>query len=137
MAMSFKINILSFTLFLYFLISLYYVQSHSPQLFFKGSKEAFTIQLIHRDSVKSPLFDNTTTHLQRIRNSVLRSKERIKYLSHKIASTINDDIELHLRNGRSEYIIQYSLGAPMFTTYGHMDTGNCFLCFLVKFKFSL
>ena len=125
MMTSFETYLLSFTIF--FLISSPYVKSLIPHL--KAIKESFTIDILHRDSMKSPLFDSKKTHFQRTYDALLRSEKRVKYLFHKNTSTINIDLTL-LQYGTGEYIMQFSLGHPMYTTYGFINTGNCFLDFV-------
>ena len=125
MAISFKTYFLSFTIFC--LNSSPCVKSLISHL--KLSKQSFTIDIIHRDSMKSPLFDSTKTHFQRTHDALLRSKERAKHLFHKNASVIDVDISV-TSHGLGEYIMQYSLGHPMHTTYGFIDPGNWFLYFL-------
>ena len=124
MVISFETYLLSFTI---FLLSSPCVKSFIPHL--KASNESFTIDIIHRDSIKSPLFDSTKTHFQRTHDALHRSEERVKYLFHKNASTINLDL-IVLGHHHGEYIMQYSLGNPSYITYGLIDTGNCFLYFL-------
>ncbi|XP_054816907.1 aspartic proteinase CDR1-like [Prosopis cineraria] len=92
----------------------------------KSKKDSFVIEIIHRDSPKSPLFDNTTTHFQRFYNALLRSEQRMNYLFPNKTSTINNYDPRPTLFGRpgGEYVMQYSLGRPMFETYGIIDTGS-------------
>ncbi|XP_054816910.1 aspartic proteinase CDR1-like [Prosopis cineraria] len=93
----------------------------------KAIKESFVIDIIHRDSPKSPLFDNTTTHFQRIHNALLRSDQRMNYLFPNKDNAINNydpRPTLFGQPGAGEYVMQYALGHPMFRTYGIIDTGS-------------
>jgi len=81
----------------------------------------FSIELIHRDSLKSPLYKPTQNKYQYFVNAARRSINRANHfykdsLANTPQSTIIPD------NG--EYLMTYSVGTPPFKLYGIVDTGS-------------
>ncbi|KAK7343141.1 hypothetical protein VNO80_26104 [Phaseolus coccineus] len=85
--------------------------------FSEALKGGFSVEIIHRDSSKSPLHRPTETQFQRVANAVRRSMNRPHHFnrsSPKVNVTQND----------GEYLISYSVGTPPFKVYGIADTGS-------------
>lgn len=93
----------------------------------------FSVNLIHRDSPKSPLHDMTilTDPFQHVNNAIQRSQQRYKQL----AST-------KLIPAGGEYLMKISYGTPPFESFAIVDTGSflvwiqclpCINCFHEKY----
>ncbi|CAL5199729.1 unnamed protein product [Lathyrus oleraceus] len=83
----------------------------------------FSVELIHRDSVKSPFYDPTQTKLQQLLNDVGRSINRANYIKKVLSSNINK-YESSLIYDNGVYMMSYSVGTPPFKVYGFIDTGS-------------
>ncbi|CAK8535612.1 unnamed protein product [Lathyrus sativus] len=100
-----------------FCLSFLIVISHSI-------RNGFSIELIHRDSFRSPFYNPTQTEFQRIFNEVQRSINRANYINREFAPTKNK-LELSLTYDiAGEYLMTYSVGTPPFKVYGSLDTGS-------------
>ncbi|WVZ03658.1 hypothetical protein V8G54_024464 [Vigna mungo] len=99
-----------------FLIVFVFLQHIS---FSKALKSSFRVEMIHRDSPKSPFYRPTETHFQRVENAILRSIHRANYFkldSHDVESTITPAL--------GEYLLNYSVGTPPVQILGIVDTGS-------------
>ncbi|KAK2407378.1 aspartic proteinase CDR1 [Trifolium repens] len=77
----------------------------------------FSVELIHRDSPKSPLYQPTLNKYQRVANALRRSINQFNnHLTNTPKSTV---IPNH-----GEFLMEYSVGTPPFKTYGVVDTGS-------------
>ncbi|CAK8535596.1 unnamed protein product [Lathyrus sativus] len=82
-----------------------------------------SVELIHRDSFKSPLYNPTQTKLQRNFNFVQRSINRADYFFKELSSTKNK-LESYMPSDNGEYLMSYSVGTPPFKVYEILDTGS-------------
>jgi hypothetical protein len=82
-----------------------------------------SVELIHRDSFKSPLHDPTKTKFQRVFNAMHRSINRANYLNQELSPTKNKFVST-LTYDDGEYLMSYSVGTPPFKVYGLIDTGS-------------
>jgi hypothetical protein len=80
------------------------------------SLNGFSVELIHRDSSKSPIYHPTETKFQRVYNAVHRSINRAKQFSLNTSITVTQY--------SVEYFISYSVGSPPIKAYGIIDTGS-------------
>lgn len=78
----------------------------------------FTVELIHRDSPNSPLFNPSETHYHRLTNALRRS------ISRHAAAPAADVAEAPMYNNRGEYLMKLSLGTPPFPIMAIADTGS-------------
>ncbi|CAK8561065.1 unnamed protein product [Lathyrus sativus] len=79
----------------------------------------FSVELIHRDSLNSPLYQPTQNKYQHVVNAIQRSINHLSYINslpNIPRSTVIPDL--------GEYIITYSLGTPPVKIYGIIDTGS-------------
>ncbi|KAL5062258.1 hypothetical protein RYX36_023995 [Vicia faba] len=79
----------------------------------------FSVELIHRDSSNSPLYEPTQNKYKCVVNAIRRSMNYLSYknsLTNIPKSTIIPDF--------GEYIMTYSLGTPPVKIYGIVDTGS-------------
>ncbi|ESW05779.1 hypothetical protein PHAVU_011G208900 [Phaseolus vulgaris] len=86
--------------------------------FSEALKGGFSVEIIHRDSSKSPLHRPTETQFQRVANAVRRSMNRPHHFNRSSSPKLN----VTLNDG--EYLISYSVGTPPFKVYGIADTGS-------------
>ncbi|XP_027910310.1 aspartic proteinase CDR1-like [Vigna unguiculata] len=86
--------------------------------FSESLKSGFSVELIHRDSPKSPFYRPTETHFQRVQNAVLRSIHRANY------SRLDHDVETTVTPSTGDFLMKYSVGTPPFQIFGVVDTGS-------------
>ncbi|XP_058777062.1 aspartic proteinase CDR1-like [Vicia villosa] len=106
----------SLFIFIFICVSCLVVISHAIN-------NGFSVELIHRDSFKSPLYNPSQTKFERNFNVVHRSINRANYLYKKLSSTKNK-LESYLPHDNGEYLMSYSVGTPPFRVYGILDTGS-------------
>ncbi|KAL1219147.1 Aspartic proteinase CDR1 [Cardamine amara subsp. amara] len=87
-----------------------------------NTKLAFTVELIHRDSPRSPLFKPNETPSQRLKNAIHRSVNRVNHFEAKDASLNSPQTEITSTVG--EYLMNVSLGTPPFSIMAIADTGS-------------
>ncbi|KAK2371647.1 aspartic proteinase CDR1 [Trifolium repens] len=110
----------SFFTFILFCLSCLTTLSHALN-------NSFSVELIHRDSFKSPLYHPTETKFQRIFNAVHRSINRANHFSKKISSCNNNYVSTLTPDIVGDYLMSYSIGTPPFKVYGSFDTGSDFV----------
>ncbi|CAL5199723.1 unnamed protein product [Lathyrus oleraceus] len=88
-----------------------------------GINNGFSVELIHRDSFKSPLYNPTQTKFQRSFNVVHRSINRANYFYKKLFFTKNK-LESYMPYDGGEYLMSYSIGTPSFKVLGIVDTAS-------------
>ncbi|CAJ2655374.1 unnamed protein product [Trifolium pratense] len=96
--------------------SLSFVVSFSHAL-----NNGFSVELIHRDSPKSPLYQPTENKYQRVVNAARRS---IKFANHFYKDSLTNTPKSIVIPGKGEYLMSYSVGTPPFRLYGIVDTGS-------------
>ncbi|KAL6562847.1 hypothetical protein OROHE_005434 [Orobanche hederae] len=98
----------------------------------------FSIDLIHRDSLQSPLREPSLSPPQRRLQAIRRSFDRIRRVNTK-HSPISAKTEI--TNSGGEYLMKYSVGMPPVPALGIIDTGSdliwtqcspCLRCFNQK-----
>jgi hypothetical protein len=99
-----------------FLFSFCFIISFSHAL-----NNGFSVELIHRDSPKSPLYKPIENRYQRVVNAARRSINRANHfykdsLTNTPKSTVIPD--------KGEYLMTYSVGTPPFKVFGIADTGS-------------
>ncbi|CAJ2657418.1 unnamed protein product [Trifolium pratense] len=82
----------------------------------------FSVELIHRDSPKSPLYKPTQNKYEHIINAARRSINRANHLN-KVSLTASTPESTVIPDG-GEYLMTYSVGTPPFKLYGVADTGS-------------
>ncbi|XP_061350079.1 aspartic proteinase CDR1-like [Gastrolobium bilobum] len=88
----------------------------------KALNSGFSVELIHRDSSRSPFYSPTETQFQRVANAVTRSINRANYFKQALFPTNTADSTVQPADG--EYLMSYSLGTPPFQLLGIVDTGS-------------
>ncbi|GMI94251.1 hypothetical protein like AT1G64830 [Hibiscus trionum] len=82
----------------------------------------FSVELIHRDSVKSPFYNPSETASDRITNALRRSFNRLNHFRPNSVSTKAAEAEIIVDAG--EYLMNISLGTPGFDIVAIADTGS-------------
>ncbi|KAK7314198.1 hypothetical protein VNO77_39411 [Canavalia gladiata] len=82
----------------------------------------FSVEIIHRDSSRSPFYDLKETQFHRVVNAVHRSINRANHL--KKPSVSPNTAEAAVTPGDGEYLLSYFVGTPPFQLYGIVDTGS-------------
>ncbi|XP_058745658.1 aspartic proteinase CDR1-like [Vicia villosa] len=83
--------------------------------------KGFSVELIHRDSIKSPLYKPAQNKYQNIVNAARRSIDRV---SRFYENSLNTSPESTIVPDNAEYLMTYSIGTPPFKLYGIADTGS-------------
>ncbi|PNX85683.1 aspartic proteinase cdr1-like protein [Trifolium pratense] len=81
----------------------------------------FSVELIHRDSPKSPFYQATENKYQRIVNAVRRS---INFANHFNKDSLTNTPRSTVIPDKDAYLMTYSVGTPPFKLYGFVDTGS-------------
>ena len=101
----------SFLTLIFFCLSYFIYFSH-------GLSNVFSVELIHRDSSKSPIYHPIKTKFQRVYNVVNRSINRVNHFSKQFSLNTNQPVSTLMPDEDSrEYIISYSVGTPPSKTY--------------------
>ncbi|KAG9145927.1 hypothetical protein Leryth_026237 [Lithospermum erythrorhizon] len=97
----------------------------------RNKDDSFSIDLFHRDSPKSPLYDHTLSYSRRLINCLMRSfQNNLSYSSALIPD-------------HGEYLLRILLGTPPIETWAIADTGSdliwtqckpCIKCFKQKYQ---
>ncbi|XP_042415206.1 probable aspartic protease At2g35615 [Zingiber officinale] len=85
----------------------------------------FDIELVHRDSPKSPLYNSSMTPFDRLQTATLRSVSRASYLAQRITMKTSNDIDVSVRYDDGEFLMEFSMGTPNPQhVWGILDTGS-------------
>ncbi|KAK7343140.1 hypothetical protein VNO80_26103 [Phaseolus coccineus] len=82
----------------------------------------FSVEMIHRDSSKSPFYSSKETPFQRVANAMRRSINRVNHFNQSSVSPNTPKTIVVPDLG--EYLMSYSVGTPPFNVYGILDTGS-------------
>ncbi|KAE9620895.1 hypothetical protein Lal_00018932 [Lupinus albus] len=82
----------------------------------------FSVELIHRDSPKSPFYIPSETHFERVAKAIRRSINQANHFNKPSFSTKN--IESDVLANRGDYLMSYSIGTPPVKILGIADTGS-------------
>ncbi|XP_020240050.1 aspartic proteinase CDR1 [Cajanus cajan] len=88
----------------------------------KAHNNGFSVEIIHRDSISSPLYRATETEFERVVNAVRRSINRANHLGQSLVSP--NTAEATVEGYEGEFLMSYSVGTPPFQLYGIVDTGS-------------
>ncbi|AES76993.1 putative nepenthesin [Medicago truncatula] len=89
--------------------------------FSQAVSNGFSIELIHRDSSKSPFYKPTQNKYQHVVDAVHRSINRVNHSNkNSLASTPESTVISY----EGDYIMSYSVGTPPIKSYGIVDTGS-------------
>ncbi|XP_042446325.1 probable aspartic protease At2g35615 [Zingiber officinale] len=97
--------------------------SFVPSLFSQDT--VFDVELVHRDSPMSPLYNNSMTPFDHLQAAVVRSVNRASYFDKRIDMNTSIDIELGLTYNTGEFLMRFGMGTPnMQSMLGFIDTGS-------------
>ncbi|RDX68097.1 Aspartic proteinase CDR1, partial [Mucuna pruriens] len=82
--------------------------------FLEALNNGFSVEMIHRDSSRSPFYRHTETQFQRVANAMRRSINRANSIT----------AEANVTADQGEYLVSYSVGTPPFQHFGIVDTGS-------------
>ncbi|KAL2939901.1 Aspartic proteinase CDR1 [Bienertia sinuspersici] len=86
-----------------------------------SSTLAITTDLIHRDSILSPLHNPTKTHWERLNAALRRATTRARYLEVSGSRAMARSL---VYPAEGEYLMNISIGSPPVTLIGIADTGS-------------
>ncbi|URD96650.1 Eukaryotic aspartyl protease [Musa troglodytarum] len=92
-----------------------------------AAADGFRVDLIHRDSPRSPLYDPSSTAFDRVRAAAQRSALRpSRFARAGLAASASGDasIEAPLLPDITEYLVEVELGTPKFKVVAIVDTGS-------------
>ncbi|XP_004308644.1 PREDICTED: aspartic proteinase CDR1-like [Fragaria vesca subsp. vesca] len=91
-----------------------------------SAKGGFTIDLIHRDSPRSPFYNPSETPSQRLKNAFHRSFGRLSHVNPTASSSVAqpNQAESTIINNRGEYLMELSIGTPPVPIKAIADTGS-------------
>ncbi|KAM7263702.1 hypothetical protein ACFE04_001385 [Oxalis oulophora] len=85
----------------------------------------FTVDIIHRDSPLSPLYNSSATKFDLLRNAIHRSISRSRHFTKLFDPTsIKDQIQSEIIPSGGEYFMEVSVGTPPVKVLGIADTGS-------------
>ncbi|CAJ1978126.1 unnamed protein product [Sphenostylis stenocarpa] len=90
---------------------------------FSEALTGFSVELIHRDSPKSPYYRPNQTQFERVMDAVNRSMIRANYFR-KSSVSLQDIAETNVVTINGEYLMGYKVGTPPFEIFGEIDTGS-------------
>lgn len=88
------------------------------------TNDGFSIDLIHRDSSISPLYNSTATHWDRISKAIQRSKTRADSFAFRSFAKGTPSPELIVSSG--DFLMKLNLGARLSEINGIVDTTSAF-----------
>ncbi|KAE9593637.1 hypothetical protein Lal_00036549 [Lupinus albus] len=83
----------------------------------------FSVELIHRDSPKSPFYNSSQTQIERAANAIRRSLNRVKHFYPKEDGAYKV-LQAPITNINGEFLMKYSIGTPNFDGMAVADTGS-------------
>ncbi|XVE62389.1 hypothetical protein DITRI_Ditri06bG0114700 [Diplodiscus trichospermus] len=90
--------------------------------FIEAQKGGFSVELFHRDSVKSPFYNSLETTSDRVTNALRRSFNRVHRFKPSSVSTMAAEADITAAAG--EYLMNISIGTPAFDIVAIADTGS-------------
>ncbi|URD95807.1 Eukaryotic aspartyl protease [Musa troglodytarum] len=90
-----------------------------------AAADGFRVDLIHRDSPRSPLYDPSSTAFDRVRAAAQRSALRpSRFARAGLAASGDASIEDPVLPDITEYLVEVELGTPKFKVVAIVDTGS-------------
>ncbi|XVF42739.1 hypothetical protein PTKIN_Ptkin01aG0388100 [Pterospermum kingtungense] len=88
----------------------------------EAQKGGFSVEIIHRDSPKSPLYNPSETTYTRVTNALRRSFNRVRRFEPTSVSTEEAESDVIVDSG--DYLMNISIGTPSFDIVAIADTGS-------------
>ncbi|RWW60863.1 hypothetical protein BHE74_00032120, partial [Ensete ventricosum] len=90
-----------------------------------AAADGFRVDLIHRDSPRSPLYDPSSTAFDRVRAAAERSALRpSRFARAGLAASGDTSIEAPVLPDISDYLMEVELGTPKYKVVAIVDTGS-------------
>ena len=89
----------------------------------EASNDGFSVELMHRDSPKSPFYDPSETPQQRLANTLRRSHNRVNHFR-STSSFSTNEVSSEIVSDGGEFLMQYAVGTPPVKVLGIADTGS-------------
>ncbi|XP_059641394.1 aspartic proteinase CDR1-like [Cornus florida] len=105
-----------------FLILVMFCHLHIPFLLEAKVADGFSIDLIHRDSPLSPLYNHSATPGQLSKNDAIRSIARANHI--RPSSVQKTNIDTSVIQTSAGYLMKLSIGSPPVETLAIFDTGS-------------
>ncbi|CAL0302242.1 unnamed protein product [Lupinus luteus] len=83
----------------------------------------FSVELIHRDSPKSPFYNSSETQIERMTNAIHRSFERVKHFYPEDVAS-DKKIQPPITSINGEYVMKFSIGTPKHDVLAIADLGS-------------
>ncbi|KAI4332290.1 hypothetical protein L6164_017212 [Bauhinia variegata] len=99
------------------------VFSNGGIFFTEALNGGFSVELIHRDSPKSPFYNPKETPFDKVTKALRRSINRANHFFPSSAVS-TDSAESDVIPNHGEYLMSYSVGTPPFEILGIADTGS-------------
>ncbi|XP_047329785.1 aspartic proteinase CDR1-like [Impatiens glandulifera] len=94
-------------------------------LFLSTFSNGFSVDLIRRDSSKSPFFNSSMSRFDRLGQSIRRSQNRLAHFSSSIESLANhDETTSMIVPAEGEFLMKISIGTPPVDVLAIADTGS-------------
>ncbi|KAF3772669.1 Aspartic proteinase [Nymphaea thermarum] len=110
------------------LFFLHFSPTKSARTILTTGSNGFSLELIHRDSPRSPLYDPSSTSAQQAEQAALRSISRSGYFASGLTATpsssTNGVAQSPVRPGNGDYLVTFSLGTPSHSYWAILDTGS-------------
>ncbi|KAH9781512.1 Aspartic proteinase CDR1 [Citrus sinensis] len=84
----------------------------------------FSVELIHRDSPKSPFYNPNETPYQRLRNALNRSANRLSHFNKNSSVSSSKVSQADIIPNGGDYLIRISIGTPPVEILAVADTGS-------------
>ncbi|KAH9771144.1 Aspartic proteinase CDR1 [Citrus sinensis] len=84
----------------------------------------FSVELIHRDSPKSPFYNSSETPYQRLRNALTRSLNRLNHFNQNSSISSSKASQADIIPNNANYLIRISIGTPPTERLAVADTGS-------------
>ncbi|KAH9771147.1 Aspartic proteinase CDR1 [Citrus sinensis] len=84
----------------------------------------FSVELIHRDSPKSPFYNSSETPYQRLRNAFTRSTNRPNHFNQNSPISSSKASQADIIPNIGDYLIRISIGTPATEILAVADTGS-------------
>ncbi|XP_019418604.1 PREDICTED: aspartic proteinase CDR1-like [Lupinus angustifolius] len=83
----------------------------------------FSVELIDRDSPKSPFYNSSETQFERMNNAIHRSFERVKHFDPEYSAKYRV-LQSPITNTNGQFLMKFSVGTPKFDVVATVDTGS-------------
>ncbi|CAL0302248.1 unnamed protein product [Lupinus luteus] len=88
----------------------------------KALNDGFSVELIGRDSPKSPFYNSSETQFERMTNAIHRSFERIKHFYPE--DNADRVLQSPISNINGEFLMKFSIGTPKVDVMAIVSTGS-------------